>query len=186
MDLTLYDAAHATLRAGCAFFAQRADEQPVSAGGWGQIAHARMIGNRLRELDRFLSVLIGEAASEIRHQGHDRRAFERLRNTARKLCLFEDMVGAASGAQARLRAIGRVTACLHHCTGRIHADSLHDDVRIAGGGVGAVSPDEGPGRLRIDPQTILAICAFYRETGDWMHLRLNLSGPGLDFAGSLP
>lgn len=185
-DRPLIAVAHATLAAGCAFFEGRAGEQPVSDRGWAQIAHARMIGNRLRELDRFLSVLIEEVASDIGHRDHDRRMFARLRNTARKLRLVEDMVGTASGADARLRAIGRVAACLHHCTGRIHADSLHDDVRIARGAIVAGSFVPEKGRLRIDPLTILAICAFYRETGDWMLLRTGAKGHDLDFAASLP
>ncbi|MGE4431201.1 MAG: hypothetical protein AB7E05_10730 [Sphingobium sp.] len=178
--------AYATLNAGCAFFEQRADEQPVSDGGWAHIAHARMTGNRLRELDRFLSVLIEAVASGLDDRGHDRAGLARLRNTARKLRLVEDMTGAASGADARLRAIGRVTACLHHCTGRIHADSIHEDVRIAGGVAVAGSFSGGSGRLRIEPQTILAICAFYRDMGDWMLLRTAPARRDLDFAESLP
>ena len=137
----------------------------MADAGWAQIAHTRMIGNRLRELDRFLAVLIEDVAAVGGQPGHDRERFSRLRSTPRKLRVVEEMFATGADDDARLRAIGRLTACLHHCKGRIHTASIHDDILTARGSA------KGPAwqqkeALLIDAQTLLAICAFYRGIGD--------------------
>jgi len=151
--------AHGTLEAGCRFMAMRADEGAVTAGRWGEVAHARLLGNRLLELDRFLSLLI----DEIPGVDGQSAALPALRNTARKLDRFAIM---ARPDDARLRAIGRIAASFRHCDGLIHNVAIHDDMRLAGGMPGAVAGmGERGTRLCLTPPTIVAICDFYREIG---------------------
>ncbi len=158
----------------------------MAEAGWAQIAHTRMIGNRLRELDRFLSVLIEDVAAGSAPPEHDRKGFARLRNTPMKLRVVEDMFATGADDDARLRAIGRIAACLHHCKGQIHTASIHDDVLIARGSEkGPATPQKS--RLLVDPQTLLAICSFYRGIGDRLltlaHKPDRHGGLDLDFPG---
>ncbi len=156
----------------------------MADAGWAQIAHTRMIGNRLRELDRFLSVLIEDVAAGSGPPGHDRKHFARLRNTPMKLRVVEEMFATGVDDDARLRAIGRIAACLHHCKGEVHTASIHDDVLIARGGEnGPATPRKNS--LSVDPQTLRAICSFYRGIGDRLltlaHNHERLRVPHLDF-----
>jgi hypothetical protein len=73
------------------------------------------IGNSLRELDRFLSVLIDEVAAAIEPTGLDRAAFSQQRNTANKLRTIRTAMALPSPDDQRLRAIGRDRDCLFHC-----------------------------------------------------------------------
>jgi len=133
---------------------------------------SRLTGNRLRELDRFLSVLLDEVARAWGGEGHDGRAFARWRNTPRKLGHVHALTGtgieAGARAVARLRAIGRLSACLHHCAGTIHIPGLHRDLLLAEGwAADAPAPAiRSPDVLRLSPQAIGAIGAFYRALGD--------------------
>ena len=74
-----------------------------------------MIGNSLRELDRFLNVLIDEVAAAIEPSGLDRVAFAQQRNTANKLRTIRTVMALPSPDDRRLRAIGRDRDCLFHC-----------------------------------------------------------------------
>lgn len=130
---------------------------------WGEVAYARLLGNRLRELDRFLSVLIDETLCVTTGGGGDRAAARDVRNTARKLRQLDIMAGPDD---ARLRAIGRIAAVFRHCDGLIHNVSIHDDMRLADGLQPlAASMGERGTRLHMAPMTIVAICDFYREIG---------------------
>jgi hypothetical protein len=193
--------AYRTLRNGCLFLDQRAGQRPAPGQGWAIHAHNRMVGNSLRELDRFLSVLIDDVAGGLDREGHDRRAFARLRNTAYKLRLLDGMMAPAGhwadrllAGDGRLRAIGRLKSCLHDCAGRVHDVALHKDLLIAGdqAGLGLRRPaatgtvDDcagGSKRLEIDAQTISAICAFYIEIGDRLWPAGRRPGRDLDFTG---
>ncbi|HWJ71190.1 MAG TPA: hypothetical protein VNS79_14200 [Sphingobium sp.] len=125
----------------------------------GEVAHARLIGNQLQELDRFLSVLIDEAS-----RGAEAGEAERpLRNTARKLRQAAIMTGAD---EARLRAIGRIAAVFRHCGGIIHNVAIHDDLRLVDGLKASAAGASGRGtRLHLAPMTVVAICDFYRQMG---------------------
>lgn len=105
-----------TLHRGTAFFAQG----PGRAGWTGGAVHARVLANGLRELDRFLSVLLDAVAAahcpELR--------VEHLRNTANKLELVHRQLGLPPPDRARWRAMGRCRACLFFTAGRVRtADS---------------------------------------------------------------
>lgn len=174
--------AHATLRAGCAFMIRHAGDRAGAEHGLPAFAYSRLVGNRLRELDRFLSVLIEEGCRCLGDARHDARAFARLRNTPYKLRLLEAMLGRPSGDEARLRAIGRVGACLCHCAGTIRRPGLGEDVRLAGGAVGADAiPAEACARLDLPPRAIRSISDFYRTIGDRLLVAALRRPPRLDF-----
>jgi hypothetical protein len=143
--------------------AMRADEGAMDTCRWGEVAYARLLGNRLRELDRFLSMLIDETLCATTGDGGERAAWPHVRNTARKLRQLDIMAGPD---EARLRAIGRITAVFRHCDGLIHNVAIHDDMRLANGlHPLAASMGERGERLHMAPMTIVAICDFYREIG---------------------
>ena len=152
--------------------ALRADEGAVNACRWGEVAHVRLLGNRLLELDRFLSVLIDEILGAVAGADGQGAASPSLRNTARKLHQLDIMAGSDD---ARLRAIGRIAAIFRHCDGVIHNVAIHDDMRLAEGLQPlAVNIGERGARLHMTPLTIVAICDFYREIGGRL---LALRGP---------
>jgi hypothetical protein len=170
--------AHETLMAGCAFLLRTVDGRMGAAPISPTNVYARMQGNRLRELDRFLSILLDETAHAVRGADHDGPGFTRLRNTPNKLRLVETMkaarrcANATSGDDGRLRAIGRISACLNHCSGVVHAPDVHRDVLLAGGSVAETDAAFRPAdRLRLSSETLDAIGAFYREIGDRLLLQ---------------
>lgn len=118
----------------------------LGAGGVGAPA-AAVIANSLRELDRFLSVLIDAVARDARPAGLDHRAFERQRNTPNKLRLIHATLGMPSPDQDRLRAIGRTRERLFH------------DARAARAGRRA-------GGDPMPPADLGAICRLYRRIAD--------------------
>lgn len=75
---------------------------------------AKVIGNGLRELDRFLNLLIGEAAHcrGIALPGDER-------NTANKLARLRHALRVPDPDHARLVALGRSRDCLFHCSGTV-------------------------------------------------------------------
>ena len=75
---------------------------------------ATVLANSLRELDRFLSLLLDDVAASALPAGYDRAAFARQSNTPNKLARVHDALGVASPDQARLRAIGRSRERLFH------------------------------------------------------------------------
>lgn len=158
--------AHATLSAGCRFMASDAaasgDAQRPLHG-----VHARMVGNRFRELDLFLSVMIGEVALVLGCPDHDGRKL-RLFNTPNKLRRLRPVIALAQCPEARLRAIGRVGACLRHCEGRVHRSEMGQDVLLAHGEEYILPPPPAAAanRLHLSSRTISAIAGFYRSIGD--------------------
>jgi hypothetical protein len=77
----------------------------------------RVIANHLRELDRFLNLLIDEVAIASGHPGFDPARLARQRNTAAKLGAVRHLLALPNPDDHRLRAIGRTRDCLFHCAG---------------------------------------------------------------------
>ncbi|GAA0657386.1 hypothetical protein FHT00_002283 [Sphingomonas insulae] len=176
-------AAHETLTRGATFLAALA-ERPVITDGWpeGRQARvrARFLANCLRELDRFLHGLLDELGASA---GHVVR--EDQRNTANKLRAYgvpAAGVFATGGAlvsadEARLRALGRSSACLIHCNGWVRRPD------VAGGDTMTVGWRETSGpalaryalgtRLAPGAAEIIDVCGFYDRLGD----RLLLTSP---------
>lgn len=160
--------AHATLNRGAARVVLWAQSDTAGEVSTGTLIRTRMVGNCLRELDRFLSVCMDETALHLDAPGQQDPAFARLRNTPNKLCLVEARMGAMTSRHVRLRAIGRISACLHHCSGRIHDTRIYDDVALAHGADRDAILSTGPlpgdlGRLKLTGLTLVRIGAFYRE-----------------------
>jgi len=185
--------AHATLNRGAAQVTlwrnpSHAGEGNGSEGNRGALIRTRMVGNCLRELDRFLSVCMDETALHLDASGPLDSAFPRLRNTPNKLRLVEARIGAMTSRHVRLRAIGRISACLHHCSGHIHDPGLHGDVALAhGAGWDVMPPMEPPrtemGKLNLTGSTIIRIGAFYREIAEDLLAGVRRATPIIDFSG---
>lgn len=137
------DRAHDTLLRGAAHLsrhvAPRCDEAASVSG-----VHAPFIGNALGELDRFLNVLVDEAA---RWLGEPIRPEQR--NTANKLRTLKLAMGESDRGHARLSAVGRSRDYLKHSGGR--------DATGA-----ARQPDEV---LTMSSADLLAICRLYSDAG---------------------
>lgn len=124
-----------------------------------------MIGNGLRELDRFLSLLIDAVAALIAPPGLDRGRFSRQRNTANKLRTIRSAMALPSPDHDRLLAIGRSRDCLFHCAGIVRRGDSRaakqmtagwpapDDVRLRSFAIGE--------RLAIDALGLHSVCRFY-------------------------
>jgi hypothetical protein len=159
--------AYSTLARGSGFLAQslRVRAKPGAAGLTGA-GGAKVVGNGLRELDRFLNLLLDEAAVTILPPDFDHVAFARRHNVASKIGDLYGLAGLAAPDAGRLRAIGRVRACLHHCRGVVHDPLLWDDLGIAAG-KGSESRRHDPAeRLAVSFGELGRICAFYAQSGD--------------------
>lgn len=107
--------AHLTLCRGAAFFAKSLRPGDSGAGSTLPITHrlrSKLIGNGLRELDRFLNILIDEAARQQRLP-----MIPRLRNTARKLQRLLSMTELSSDDFEQLLALATSRKCLFHLDG---------------------------------------------------------------------
>ena len=164
-------AAHDTLTRGATFLAALA-ERPVIADGWPQgndaRVRARFVANCLRELDRFLHGLLDELAAAA---GHIVR--EGQRNTANKLRDYGVHPLTARADEARLRALGRSSACLVHCNGVVRrADVSGGTVMTAGWHGAGDALRRYPLGTRITPgrAEIVDVCRFYARLGDQLML----------------
>jgi len=118
---------------------------------------ARLLGNQLRELDRFLNILIDEVA---RSRGVAIRAGEW--NTANKLARLRRVAVPDDPDHGRLTALGRARECLFHCRGRV------------GGGAGLTAgwPREAPRRfapgeeIAMSARDLAGVGAFYLDIAD--------------------
>ncbi|WP_174280608.1 hypothetical protein [Sphingomonas bacterium] len=155
-------AAVATMRRGTAFLGgglSRSGGAPVGAS-----YRARLAGNGLRELDRFLNLLI-DAALEA--GGGDARP--RQANTAAKYRAIApgDRRGVAD--HRRLLALGRSRACLFYCDGVVRRPDRRGGATMTLGWPGA------DGRLEVrrlgeqlwlDAADLGDIARFYRRLAD--------------------
>jgi hypothetical protein len=158
--------AYATLERGSLFLAgslqarAQAGEQSLRGPGG-----AKVVGNGLRELDRFLSLLLDAAADGILASEFDRSSYARQSNVANKLDLFYRLLGETPPDGRQLRAIGRVRACLHHCRGVVHDPTLWADLRLATGQMMHVEQAGPAERLSVSFVELAQICRFYGRAG---------------------
>ena len=139
---------------------------PADAGSVREIdsrCRARVIGNGLRELDRFLNILLDETMTS-----HGLKARPDQRNTANKWSHFNNWRGAPPSHERRLRALGPSRNCLFYCAGRINrGDSCMTPIFTAGW---PASPQcestlrrfRVGERLEISATNLAETCAFYR------------------------
>ena len=162
--------AHVTLVAACDFAAHHALRPAVSGCGRAQWINNRAMANRLRELDRFLSILLDDVAGMLTgvpaapRQDAVRRA--RADGSAGKLRRIEGMTGTRSDDHARLRAIGRIAARLRHDDRPIHASSLSGDLRLAVGQSASAACFQAGNRFSLSAEAMGSISLFYRDLGD--------------------
>jgi hypothetical protein len=123
---------------------------PAAIAAAGQ---AKLIGNALRELDRFLNLLIDAAAASVAPPGIDRAAFGRQRNTANKLYALRAAMTLPSPDHERLRRIGRLRECLFHCAEIVR----HGDRRVAPARIALAA------RILPDAAALAALCRFYER-----------------------
>lgn len=146
--------AHATLRRGALFLGAglRLQDMALPPGAIAGRYRAKVIGNGLRELDRFLNVLIDEASLCL-----GLPAAPGQRNTANKLHALRETLGLGHEHDSQLRALGRSRDCLFYCNGV---------VKQRGVTAGWPAPD-GPRRfavgedLVVTPADLAGICGFY-------------------------
>lgn len=159
-----------TLCRGADFFSVSLARPSASTGALRPISHrlrSRVIGNGLRELDRFLNLLIDEAACR-RHLP----TAPGQRNTANKLQEFWSNIGVLSGGHVQLRALGRSRDCLFHCDGIARrADVGSARVMTLGwpdeNGLLQVAPLGSP--IIVKPADLQNVRAFYGQLADDLH-----------------
>lgn len=153
--------ANATLQRGAQFLANGLGGGAATRLSIGGRYRARVLGNGLRELDRFLNLLIDAVAGA---RGLSLPAHER--NTANKLARLRALLGVPNADHARLVALGRSRDCLFHCDGLVRRGDAPGD-----GAMTAGWPMPGEARLRrvaigerlsLSGAELDEICAYYR------------------------
>ncbi|MGK6356218.1 hypothetical protein ACMGDH_13460 [Sphingomonas sp. DT-207] len=155
--------AHATLDRGARFLSAglrpQQDAAPAAIAGRYR---AKVIGNGLRELDRFLNLLLDEASLRI---GFPARPGQR--NTANKLRQFRIATGVdREGDLERLHALGRSRDCLFYSGGIVTRGDFRSGPSMTAGWSG---PDLAKGlrrfgvgeELEVTAADLAGICAFY-------------------------
>ena len=125
---------------------------------------ARVTANALRELDRFLNLLVDATA-------HRAGVATRLdqRHTPNKLAALRRSLGMADQDHDQLLSVGRVRDCLFHCAGLVRrADHRHgQQLTLAWrrSDPHATATVALGGRLALTARDLLAICRLYRRVG---------------------
>jgi hypothetical protein len=132
-------------------------ESPAIVGRY----RAKVIGNGLRELDRFLNLLIDAVSTA---EGLPVRPGQR--NTANKLSAYRAAKSLPNHDEARLRALGRSRDCLFHCSGRVRRGDHRGAMTMTVGWPGYdVALDRVTvGRdLKVTRGDLDDVCLFYRR-----------------------
>lgn len=161
--------ASATLFRGAAFLgaclrapiAQEVESQsPAIAGRY----RAKVIGNGLRELDRFLNLLIDAVSTA---EGLPVRPGQH--NTANKLSAYRAAKSLPNHDDGRLRALGRSRDCLFHCGGRVQRGDRRDAIAMTVGWPARAGCDAPLDRVMIGQDVNVTrgdlddVCLFYRR-----------------------
>lgn len=156
------DRALATLDRGSHFLGLGLGSGAAPARAIAGRYRAKVIGNGLRELDRFLNLLIDALAAR-----HCIGLPRGERNTANKLARLRALLGVPDGDHARLTALGRTRDCLFHCGGHVRRGDARGDGMMtigwpaaAGGTLLRVAVG---GELQPDAAQLLETCGYYRE-----------------------
>ncbi|WP_380874512.1 hypothetical protein [Sphingomonas sp. DBB INV C78] len=165
--------AHATLVRGAAFLGsglQPNGGDPVAIGG---TLATKVVGNGLRELDRFLNLLVDEVAVLAAGDIIDTVAFARRRNTAGKIAMIRRSMGLPHPDHERLRAMGRTRDCLFHCGGVVRRASYAGTRTMIAGWPPGTAAAKAPGlvlqlgdRLEVTPLDLARACQFYHDIAD--------------------
>lgn len=129
---------------------------PAIAGRY----RAKVIGNGLRELDRFLNLLIDAVSTA---EGLPVRPGQH--NTANKLSAYRAAKSLPNHDDGRLRALGRSRDCLFHCGGRVRRGDRRGAIMMTVGwpGYGAPLDRVMVGQdLNVTRGDLDDVCRFYR------------------------
>lgn len=130
-----------TMMRGTAFL--HAHAASLEERGASSVArHAMVLANALRELDRFLHVLLNELAARAGLSGPELRSFRRQRNAAAKLSAYPALLGGQLDDQGLLRRLA---------TQKVMLRRLFSGRRRTDGGEAAIAA-----RALIDLRTISA------------------------------
>lgn len=133
---------------------------PAIAGRY----RAKVIGNGLRELDRFLNLLIDAASTAEGLPVHPGQ-----RNTANKLSAYRTAKSLPNHDGDRLRALGRSRDCLFHCGGRVQRGDRRGAMAMTVGWPAETGCDAPLDRVRIGQDLTVTrgglddVCLFYRR-----------------------
>jgi hypothetical protein len=142
---------------------------------------AKVIGNGLRELDRFLNLLI-DAASDA--EGLSVRPGQR--NTANKLAAYRAAMALPNHDDRRLRALGRSRDCLFHCGGRVRRGDRRDAMTMTVGWPERLGGNAPLDRVSIGQELTVTrgdlddVCRFYRRIAHELCSAVN-NAPSVDF-----
>ena len=162
---------HATLANACAFLIRHsAPAHPATPS----LIRLRRAGNCLKELDRFLTLLLDACARAGGMAARDLPSFERWTNTAGKL----RRISGSSAETQRLQAIDRLrrTACGDE-RGRPPAMLIKDLAIATSGATSGEKPAES-----LTNAALAAIAEFYLGIGNKLLLQSIESPPALDFS----
>ena len=132
---------------------------------------AKVLGNGLRELDRFLNILLDEVAAGAGWSAEDLAPLARTRNTPNKLAAVSLRMNIPAGHDVRLRALGRCRDTLFHCNGIVRrGDRRHGTTLTLGWpseARGGLSRELQIGEhLSLSAADLAWICDFYVRIGD--------------------
>ena len=140
-------AAVETMMRGAAFLYERA--VALDADGVSSERHrATVLGNSLRELDRFLDILLDEVAAASGMSGQALRTFHRRRSVTAKLAAEPGLFGHRINDRIRLRALAAQQAIL--LNGAIKSGPRRNAMLIA-----------GPAGPILPPVDLREVSAFY-------------------------
>ncbi len=116
-----------------------------------------------------LGILSEEAAFLLGRGGHDQRAVVRLHNGPNKVRAVRCMMQLRCPDYERLRAIGGLRDCLHHCSGRIRG--VRARTRLVPAcmlfDIGQYfCPNSEEATLIVPRRAVENICLLYRKVGD--------------------
>jgi len=162
-DLAAFDAAFAAMDAGCRFLIERS----AFPGGFvpPPVIAVRRACNCLKELDRFLVVMIDAAAAGYGAPHGNRALYVREGDAAARLCRVRPLRHAFSSDLPRLRAIGRIRALtLGDAPAEVACRPMAD---LALATRGHILADQADGAaFALGDETLAVIAEFYRTLGD--------------------
>ena len=157
--------AHATLRQGARHIAGLAPWADSMVEGPQAVVRARYVGNCLRELDRFLGVLLDVSCLVPRP-----RLLTLKPDTATRIAVYGADGWDMRPAQRRLRALERSRLCLLHDAGRVGCGDAPQARWLTSGWRDAGSPDLRRyaigAQLRPSALHLHDIAGFYAGLGD--------------------
>jgi len=171
-DVAACDAAYVALEAGCRFLIARG----AAPGGFAPppVIAVRRACNCLKELDRFLIVLIDACALAYGAPHGTRALYVREGDAAARLCRVRPLRAAFANHIPRLRAIGRIRALSLGDAPAEAASRPMADLALATMGYNLA--EQAPNMpFVLGDQTLAVVAAFYLALGD--QLRDIVVGP---------